>query len=101
MKPEKEKKDGGKKKSVLSDRTFWRVVSKTIERLFSFHFEYKKWLWKKSKKKQFIIELYRQGWNQIEIAGILLMSPLKIRRILKEARKSLEWNIRVNKLLED
>lgn len=101
MRVKNKEKDGGEKKNVLSDRTFWRLTSKTTGRIFSFRLEYKKWLWKKPEKKQYIIEMYRIGWNQIEIADILLMSPLKVRRILKESRKSLEWNIRTNKLLED
>jgi DNA-binding transcriptional regulator LsrR (DeoR family) len=47
-----------------------------------------------------VIELYCQGYNQLEIAGILMISPLKIRRILKGMRKSLEWNIKTKKILE-
>ena len=89
------------KKKRISLRKFWRLITLTIGRNFSFHYEYKNWLWKKSERKQYIIEMYRIGYNQIEIAGILMMSPLKIRRILKELRKSLEWNIKTKRLLED
>lgn len=101
MQQKNREKDGEEKKKWISDRRFWRLVSQTSERLFSFRLEYKKWLWRKSKKKQYIIEMYRMGWNQLEISGILLMSPIKIRRILKEARRSLEWNIKTKRLLED
>jgi hypothetical protein len=89
------------KNSKLSDRKFWRIVSQTRGRLFSFKMEYHKWLWGKSKIKQHIIELYRIGWNQLEIASTFSISPLKVRRILKKSRKSLEWYIRTNKLLEE
>ncbi len=92
---------GERKKRSISDRAFWRIVTQIKNKSFSFNFEYKKWLWKKPERKRYIAEMYRKGWNQIEIASLLLISPLKIRKTLKSLRKSLEWNIKVNKLLEE
>ena len=85
----------------LTARKFWRIISQIIERNFSFKLEFYKWLRKRPERKQLVINLYRQGYNQIEIACALLMSPLKVRRLLKDSRKSLEWNIKTYKWLED
>ena len=68
---------------------------------FSFRLAYKKWYWKKPDKKQYVIDLYCLGYNQIEIAAVLLMSPGKKRKILIAMRKSLEWNIKTYKMLEE
>ena len=68
---------------------------------FSFRLAYKKWYWEKPDKKQYVIDLYCLGYNQIEIAAVLLMSPGKIRKILIAMRKSLEWNIKTYKMLEE
>ncbi len=74
-----------------------RINRKDID----FRIEYYRWFWKKSKKKQKILEMYCMGYNQLEIAGLLLISPLKIRKDLIALRKSMEYNIKVNKLLEN
>lgn len=67
---------------------------------FSFRLAYRKWLWKKPEKKQYVVNMYCFGYNQLEIAGIMLISPIKVRKILKDMRKSLEWNIKTYNLLE-
>lgn len=85
----------------ISHRKFWRLILQIRERDFNFRIEYKKWLWKKSEKKQYVLELYCFGYNQLEIASILLISPLKVRKVLRELRRSLEWNIKTLHLLED
>ena len=48
-----------------------------------------------------ILEMYCMGYNQVEIASTLVSSPFTVRRVLKELRRSMEYNIKSNKLLED
>jgi len=84
----------------ISDRKFWRYVSQVKVKKFNFNIEFKRWLWKKPETKQLVLELYMRGHNLIQIAVIYSMTPLKVRRIVKEMRRSFTWSIKTNKLLE-